>query len=235
MKTLTLLFVSLLTSVTTFAQISESEKQTLLDLYHSTNGSSWNTSWNLEAPVTTWHGVTIHENKVVAIDLGFNNLTGTIPASIGNLSHLESLKLFFNQIEGTLPSEIGNLTQLKVLDLNSNNLIGEIPSSIGNLSNLNTLLLSSNQLSGMLPKELSLLTNLTSLVVFDNQLSGNIPLSYNQLKNMSELVIAENNFSNTNLYIPTEMLTSVGTPMIFNEIKTFDNTEISTIVLDEDN
>lgn len=235
MKALTLLFISILTSVTTIAQISETEKQALVDLYHSTNGSSWNTSWNLEAPVTTWLGVTIKENKVVAIDLGLNNLTGTLPTSIGNLSNLESLKLFFNQLEGTLPSEIGNLTQLQVLDLNSNNLIGEIPSTIGNLSKLNTLLLSSNQLSGMLPEEISTLSNLTSLVVFDNQLSGDIPLSYNQLKNMTEFVIAENNFSNTNLYIPAEMLTSVGTPMIFNDINTLDNTEISTVVLEEDN
>jgi len=235
MKTLTLLFVCILTSAATFAQISETEKQALVDLYTNTNGTSWNTSWNLEAPVTTWHGVTISNNKVVAIDLGFNNLKGNIPSSIGNLTNLESLKLFFNQIEGTIPSEIGNLTKLKVLDLNSNNLVGQIPSSIGNLSQLNELLVSSNNLDGELPEEISTLTNLTSLVVFDNQLSGNIPLTYLQLTNMSELVIAENDFSNNNLHIPTEMLTSVGTPLLFKDINLYENTEVSTIVLDDDN
>ena len=233
MKALTLLFVSILTSFTTFAQISELEKQALVDLYQSTNGDSWNTPWNLETSVTLWHGVTVVSNTVVEIDLGFNNLTGTLPASIGNLSNLKSLKLFFNQLEGSLPSDIGNLTQLQILDVNSNNLIGEIPSSIGNLSQLNTLLLGSNKFSGTLPEELSTLSNLTTLVVFDNQLTGNIPLTYNQLKNMSELVVAENKFSNTNLYIPIEMLTSVGVPMIFKDVNVMDNTEISTIVLDD--
>lgn len=235
MKTLTLLIVCILTCTATFAQISESEKQALVDLYTNTNGNSWNTSWDLEAPVNTWHGVTIANNKVVGIDLGFNNLKGSIPSSIGNLTNLQSLKLFFNQIEGTIPSEIGNLKNLKVLDLNSNNLVGQIPSSIGNLSQLNEFLVSSNNLNGELPQEISSLTNLTSLVVFDNQLSGNIPLTYLQLTNMSELVIAENEFSNNNIYIPNEMLTSAGTPLLFKDINIFENTEISTIVLDDDN
>ncbi len=235
MKTINLLLVSILTTAATFAQISETEKQALIDLNINTNGNSWNTKWNLEAPVESWNGVTIANDKVVAIDLGFNNLTGSIPTSIGNLENLESLKLFFNHIEGTLPSEIGNLTNLKILDLNSNNLTGQIPSSIGNLTNLNELLVSSNNLTGQLPQEISYLTNLTSLVVFDNQLSGDIPLTYLQLSNMSELIIAENEFSGNNLYIPTEMLTTLGSPLLFKDINIFENTEVSTIVLDDDN
>ena len=41
-----------------------------------------------------------------------NRLTGTIPATLGNLANLESLLLHGNQLTGTIPSQLGNLSNL---------------------------------------------------------------------------------------------------------------------------
>jgi Leucine-rich repeat (LRR) protein len=64
------------------------------------------------------------------------------------------LDLHNNQLIGTIPPEIGNLTNLTSLRLDDNQLTGEIPSEIGNLTNLNSLFLDNNQLSGIIPDEI---------------------------------------------------------------------------------
>ena len=62
-------------------QISDSEKNALIDIYTSTNGNEWNTSWDLDKEVSNWHGVTISNNTVTGINLIMNNLNGSIPKS----------------------------------------------------------------------------------------------------------------------------------------------------------
>ena len=88
------------------------------------------------------------------MDLGSNQLTGEIPAEIGELTNLTGLLLYDNELTGVIPSEIGNLTNLIYLMLSSNELLGSIPPEIGNLANLQGLNLHSNQLSGLIPDEI---------------------------------------------------------------------------------
>lgn len=234
MKTLTTLFACCFALIST-AQISTIEKQALVDFFNSTKGSEWFTSWDLEQPETTWHGVSIVDNKVVAIELGFNNLQGEIPATIGNLENLETLKLFFNQIGGTLPDEIGNLKNLKVLDLNSNSISGTLPSSIENLENLEYLLLSSNNLTGMLPSEIGSLSNLKTLVLFDNHFFGDFPYAISELNNLNELIIANNNFNSESMQTSLASLSAKGIKVDFGELKiNTTNSEIATLVVDDE-
>ena len=47
------------------------------------------------------------------LDLGFNQLSGTIPSAIGSLAKLEILELRDNQLSGTIPVELGGLSQLR--------------------------------------------------------------------------------------------------------------------------
>ena len=68
-----------------------------------------------------------------------------------------------NQLTGTIPEELGNLTNLKSLYLSDNKLAGTIPEELGNLTNLEFLSLFDNQLTGMIPEELGSLINLKSL------------------------------------------------------------------------
>jgi hypothetical protein len=110
-----------------------------------------------------------------SLNLDWNQLTGSIPSEIGNLTNLTYLSLKGNQLSGSIPPYIGNLTNLTYLNLQSNQLTGSIPPEIGNLTNLTILSLYSNQLTGTIPSEIGNLTNLTYLYLNNNQLTGIIP------------------------------------------------------------
>ena len=67
------------------------------------------------------------------LDLSFNELNSSIPASIGDLTRLSYLNLSNNQLSGSIPSSIGNILKDGNLLLRQNQLSGSIPSSIGNI------------------------------------------------------------------------------------------------------
>ena len=64
------------------------------------------------------------------MDLGSNQLSGPIPAELGNLKSLEVLTLFENQLSGRIPAELGNLPRLTVLGLFDNQLTGCVPAEL---------------------------------------------------------------------------------------------------------
>lgn len=66
---------------------------------------------------------------------------------------METLNLGYNQLSGNLPESMGNLTQLKYLSLPYNKLTGTIPESFAALmDNLEKIDLSSNLFTGRLPE-----------------------------------------------------------------------------------
>ena len=81
-------------------------------------------------------------------------MSGQIPASLGDLTGLETLDLSSNKLTGNIPVELGSLTNLEELRLNGNQLTGEIPDELGTLPNLEVLRISGNQLSGCITQEL---------------------------------------------------------------------------------
>jgi len=175
------------------------QRAALIDLYNSTNGDSWtdNSGWK-EPPLAPdgfseagecsvdnpWYGVTCSSGNVTQIVLDNNNLAGTIPASIGDLTHLQLLWLFDNQLTGSIPMEMGNLVDLQWLYLFNNQLSGSIPSELENLSNLQGLYIHSNQFDGTIPAELGNLTNLKFLTLNNNQLTGSTPTELETLVNL---------------------------------------------------
>jgi Leucine-rich repeat (LRR) protein len=144
----------------------------------------------------------VRNERVIEVSLRDNNLKGSIPSSIGNLTGLNSVdfstfdrSLPANQLSGSIPSSIGNLVNLKNLRLASNQLSGNIPSSIDNLINLRTLMLNSNQLDGSIPSSIDNLVNLNYLALSYNQLSGSIPSSIGNLANLRYLNLNHNQVS----------------------------------------
>src|SRR6478735_12831338 len=87
------------------AQVNVNDSLALIDLYNSTNGPGWSNkiNWLTTAPVSTWTGVSIVDNRVTVLNLYSSNLYGTIPASIGNLVKLKTLTLTDNQLNGAIP------------------------------------------------------------------------------------------------------------------------------------
>jgi Leucine-rich repeat (LRR) protein len=66
-------------------------------------------------------------NKLRQVYVSGNQLTGSIPAELKDLSNLQHLGLDFNLLTGSLPPELSSLVALKRLYLNNNeNLVGEI-------------------------------------------------------------------------------------------------------------
>jgi hypothetical protein len=95
--------------------------------------------------------VTCYAGDITEMDLGGNNLKGTIPSSVGSMTGLTSMDLTGNNLKGTIPSSLASLTKLTGLDLEENNLKGTIPSSLASLTLLTELRLNNNALTGLVP------------------------------------------------------------------------------------
>ena len=176
--------------------LPQAECDALLALYSATSGEGWTLrqGWATATDPCTWFGVACGQTGVVALILGSNGLSGSIPPEIGNLSELSLMDLIFNQLSGPIPPEIGNLTRLDTLWLSGNQLSGSIPSELGSLSNLFSLDLSFNQLSGPIPPELGQLSQLHWLWLDSNFLWGPIPSELGDLDSLESLRLGINGF-----------------------------------------
>ncbi|MFZ5517870.1 MAG: leucine-rich repeat domain-containing protein [Candidatus Zhuqueibacterota bacterium] len=185
------------------AKVLEQDSLALVALYDSTKGANWTnkTNW-LSGSVDTWYGIVVSENRVVAITLDQNNLTGHLPPALGYLTQLDYFSVYGNQLTGAIPRELGNLTKLISLRLEMNQLTGEIPSEIGNLVNLQEFSLYDNQLTGLIPPEIFNLTRLTYLNFHSNLLTGDIPPAIGNLINLTHLGLYHNQLTGT---IPNEI------------------------------
>jgi len=185
-------------------QIPSTECEALVALYNSTDGANWevNWRWNVTDTPCSWYGVGCSGGHVSKIDLSGNQLSGSIPTELGNLSNLRWLWLYSNELTGSIPRELGNLSYLRELHLGGNQLTGSIPSELGNLSYLRELHLSPNELTGSIPSELGNLSNLRWLYLSHNELTSSIPSELGNLSNLRWLYLSHNELTGS---IPTEL------------------------------
>ena len=135
--------------------------------------------------------------NLFTLNLGNNNLLGSIPTSIGSLIYLGSLHLYNNKFSGKLPSSLKNCTNLVTIDIGKNEFVGSIPSWIGHrFSSLVILSLHSNNFYGYIPEKLYSLTSLQILDLSNNKLFGSIPRCIDNFSAM-----ATNNNSNGPLFL----------------------------------
>jgi Leucine-rich repeat (LRR) protein len=202
------------TDCTAVTEITTAQCETLISLYESTDGANWtnNTGWLQDNAPCSWYGVTCSEseNAVTKLELGENDLTGTIPdlsvlATVthlhldnnkltGNipdlslLTNVQSLLLSDNELTGSIPS-LTNLTQLQYAHFNHNQLTGTLPSLAG-LIELREFSISEDQITGTIP-ELNHLIQLEKLWLDNNDLTGQIP-KVNELTNLQTLSLGGN-------------------------------------------
>ena len=143
-----------------------SEHITSLGLQHmGLQGSLPKELWTVLAP-----------NTLTKIELGRNQITGTIETYIGMLSQLTHLDLSQTQLNTSLPSEIGACQYLEILVLSDNPAVhGNLPTELGLLNNLQGLWWMNSGISGPIPSELGGLSMLQLLELGGNALTGTIP------------------------------------------------------------
>jgi Leucine-rich repeat (LRR) protein len=161
-------------------------------------------------------------------DFRSQSLTGTLPASLCDLEHLERLmiqhtkglygilpgclgakqprlqvlSLNVNNFQGILPPSICQATALEVLNVWENALTGTIPSCLGSLSQLIRLDLDKNQFHGSIPEKLCQASALNDLSLFENELTGILPSCLGSLSLLTGLGLSNNLFHGS---IPEEL------------------------------
>ena len=135
-----------------------SDRQVLDTLHRVMGGQNWTdtANWLSDEALSEWYGVETNEaGKVVGLSLGGNNLTGSIPAMIGELGDLVALDLSQNALTGRIPWQLRELRQLRDLLLNDNALEGELPRDVGYMAGLRYLHIGNNSLVGVFPPSFS--------------------------------------------------------------------------------
>ncbi|XP_064979762.1 receptor-like protein EIX2 [Musa acuminata AAA Group] len=181
-------------------------------------------------------GLSVHIANLTSLqvlDLSSNNLSGSIPSSLGNcramvemqhdttsLLHLDAGSYYVESIVITVKGfDIQYTTILSLvtsIDLSNNNLSGEIPRELTNLHGLLFLNLSKNHLRGTIPEKIGSMEQLESLDLSMNNLTGDIPSSLSSLTFLSHLNLSHNNLSGR---IPTaggQMSTFLGDLSIYD-------------------
>ena len=211
------------------SEVKEREREILLSLYNSCDGTNWknNKNWlDPEVDICHWFGISCNSGgSVDSILLGSNNLVGTPHRSIFELENLEWLWLYSNPIDfsfrgiGEAKSlasllldstglkslqGIGEAYQLTDLDVRFNSISGPIPEELTNLVNLESLSLSDNDFTGAVPT-FSRLHRLKSLRISGNRLTSSLP-SFAKNKKLKTIDLSDNLISGS---IPSNFIASV--------------------------
>ena len=115
---------------------AETDRKALEAAYDAAGGPGWtrSTNWKTAEPLNEWHGVKTNEDgRVIELKLNNNALLGTMPASLGDLTHLRQLDLSRNGLRGMVEAKLGNLAHLERLWLSNNSMFGQLPWSLTKL------------------------------------------------------------------------------------------------------
>jgi Leucine-rich repeat (LRR) protein len=125
------------------------------------------------------------------LKLDGNELTGSIPSSLGTLSRISTLHLQNNKLMGLIPSELGNLANLQDLDLSNQR--GDLKLTgplypFANNAQLTTVRMAGNFLAGLLPANLLQSTDKSASITVDlskNLLAGSFPAEYDSFQSLN--------------------------------------------------
>ncbi|KAH7854187.1 hypothetical protein Vadar_011169 [Vaccinium darrowii] len=173
-----LLFLSILSPSLAAERCNPNDKKALLQIKQSFNNPYLLASWVPTNDCCDWYQVECDSttNRIISLTIFQGNLSGQIPAAVGDLPFLQTLVFRkLSNITGTIPSAIAKLTHLTLVRLSWTNLTGPVPAFFAQLKSLTFLDLSFNDLTGSIPPELSQLTNLNAIHLDRNKLTGQIP------------------------------------------------------------
>ncbi|CAN7102342.1 unnamed protein product [Brassica rapa subsp. narinosa] len=83
-------------------------------------------SWKGNDPCG-WLGITCSGSNVTVVNLGRQELMGSISPSFAKLDSLETINLSNNKLSGSIPKELTTLPKLRMLDVSNNDFYGGVP------------------------------------------------------------------------------------------------------------
>ncbi|KAL0889467.1 hypothetical protein Bca101_013450 [Brassica carinata] len=96
-------------------------------------------SWRGNTPCGWgWLGITCYASNVTVVNLGEQELTGTISPSFAKLTSLQRIFLSNNSLTGSIPKELTTLPKLEILDVSNNNIYCGVPKFSGSVKVLTT-------------------------------------------------------------------------------------------------
>ncbi|KAG6778398.1 hypothetical protein POTOM_018260 [Populus tomentosa] len=162
--------------------IGKLSKLSLLDLsYNLLDGAipvSSGTTPGLDMLVHTKH-----------FHLGGNQFSGAIPNELfrSDMTLIHVL-LHDNNLTGSIPSTLGLVHTLEAVRFEGNSLTGPVPSNLSNLTNVATLILSNNKFTGPVPN-LTGMAHLSYLDLSNNSFdASDFPLSFSNLQALKTLL-----------------------------------------------
>lgn len=155
-----------------YSQSETDDVEVMLSLKKSLNP---NLKWSDPDPCKWERVVCSDEKRVTRIQIGHQNLQGTLPTTLSNLTQLERLELQWNNISGPLPT-LSGLSNLQVLML-SNNMFTSIPDDFFNgMSSLQSLEIDNNPFSNwVIPESLKSASTLQNFSAVNAHITGQIP------------------------------------------------------------
>jgi hypothetical protein len=197
------LAVAVLLSIgsTALADLERSEEQqaALVDLYHATDGDNWerNDHWlDEDVSVCDWYGVECSEvggQSLIHLALSSNNLSGSLPASLGDMPGLASLIVPNNELTGDLAMSSDQYRELGMVDIR-NNQIEALEIAPDAAPKLGIIVASNNLLAGSFPTFLQGREQFGAVDLSHNLLSGDLPEWLADL-NLNRLLLGGNDFT----------------------------------------
>ncbi|KAL3924431.1 MAG: hypothetical protein SGILL_001053, partial [Bacillariaceae sp.] len=181
------------------------ERYTMVLLYYATTGKSWryDMSFLSDKPTCDWFqvfappvgqlGVLCNRktSRIVGFSFISNNLEGSIPKELSQLTSMTYMESIGNPITGKIPNDLQRLTDMQTMVFAFNALTGTIPTWFNTLPKLEFLYLSNNMLTGSIPNTLTEASKLSVLALDDNNLKGSINGVWN-LPNLEYLYLEDN-------------------------------------------
>jgi hypothetical protein len=162
----------------------------LQDFAASLTYKGWknNKNWMSSQTVCSWAGVSCSSGRVTGLNLQSNNLKGTWPDSIGNLTKLSSL-----QLDGTQPSSYAGCVDTDFS-------YSAFPSSFWSLTEMSVFLAENACLGGTLldgPAGVASWAKLTQFSIHQNRVSGSFPSGFNNAGGLQVLKLDRNPINGT--------------------------------------
>ncbi|KAL3639118.1 mitogen activated protein kinase [Castilleja foliolosa] len=142
-----------------------------------------------------WDHVYCLENRVTRIQIGHQNLAGTLPKELSSLTQLQRLEVQWNNISGPLPSLKG-LSLLQVLMLSNNQFTFIPPDFFTGLSSLQSIEIDNNPFSEWkIPDSLINASTLQNFSANSANITGKIPFFFgpDSFPGLTNLHLALNN------------------------------------------